>query len=246
MTNRQTVGALGVALSTGLLAGCTSGGGSYVPKPVTSVTSIAPREGVDQNYIPIAEGNQWTFTAETIREINKRQSHPPDQEVIYKITKVEKVPEGQQVTWDIKVGGQPSDRQVWIVSDKGIYQSEVGLKKAKKFTTPQPLILFPVADHQTFEWRGSGLLPDGTLGSNVVKTQIIGMQEADTEMGRVHALAISSDLDYATRDGRGSGNSTIWLAPGMGIVRIKQTVGQESINHVRVIESVTLRLKSHS
>lgn len=222
------------------LAGCNGGGGSYTPKPVATTPVQTAKEGLDQNYVPFAEGKQWTYTSETVRRVNGRMTKAPDQEVIYKITKVEKIPEGQQITWEIKVGDRVSDRQIWIATEKGIFQTVVGLKE-KKFTTPQPLVLFPVSENQTFDWRGSGALPDGTLGSNVVKSHVDGMQEVDTEMGRVQGLAISSDLDFATSTGRGKGDSTIWLSPGLGIVRFTQTVAQGP-----VVVSETLRLKSHS
>lgn len=236
-----------------LMVGCNGGSGGYTPKPVTSVPVVTPKEGLDQNYIPIAEGKQWTFVAETVKNVvpdptnpklKPRQSHPPDEEVIYKISKVEKVAEGQQVTWEIRVGNQLSDRQVWLVNDSGIYQVVVGLTP-KKFTSPQPIVLFPIADHKTFEWHGSGALPDGTLGSNIVKSHVDGMQEVDTEMGRVQGLAITSDLNFATTTGRGTGSSVIWLSPGLGIVRFKQIVGQV-VNRTAVSVSETLRLKSHS
>ena len=238
-TQSLTLGSC-LAVTVILSAGCNGGSGSYVPKPVQSVASVTAREGLDQNYIPIAEGKQWTYTAETIKQTEARQTHLPESEVIYKITKVENIAEGQQVTWEIKVGDKVTDRQIWIVTKDGIYQSVVGLKQ-KKFTTPQPIVLFPISEHPTFEWRGSGALPDGTLGSNIVKSRLDGTQEADTEMGRVKALAISSDLDFATTTGRGKGTSVVWLSPGVGIVRFKQVVSQGN-----VMLSETLRLKSHS
>lgn len=222
------------------LAGCGRGGSTYQPKPPAKVDAFVVKEGVDQNLVPFQEGNQWTYTAKVSGSNGKvqRTATPVDQ--TYKITKVEKTPDGVRATFEVTSGGKVTDNQVWLANEKGLYQISVGLVP-KAFTTPQPIVLFPVKTGTTFTWEGSGLLPNGQSGKNTVVNTILGPQEVDTATGRVNAIAIEGKTTYNAEAGQAKSASTIWLAPGIGIARYTQ----DSVSGTTVVH-LLLELKSHS
>ena len=223
------------------LAGCGHGGSTYQPKPPAKVDAFVVTEGADQNLVPFQEGNQWTYTAKVTASNGKVQRAAAPIENTYKITKVEKTPEGVRASFEITTAGKVTDTQVWLANDKGLYQISVGVPP-KAFTTPQPIIVFPAKSGTTFNWEGSGLLPNGKTGKNVVESKILGPQEVDTAAGRVNAIAIEGKTTYSDAGGvSAKATSTIWLAPGIGIARYSQ----DSVSGNTVVH-LLLELKSHS
>ncbi len=230
-----------VVVAVGLVVvGCNKGGSAYQPKPPAKVDEFRPIEGPDQNLVPFQEGNQWTYTAKLTQTNGRQQQSSAPLEQTFKITKVEKTPAGTEATFEVTLNGKVSDHQVWLANDKGIFQVSIGLIP-KAFSTPQPIIVFPADPNKTFKWDGTGPMPNGQSGKNSIESKIFGLQEVDTEAGRVKAIAVNSSTTFATPKGSGKADSTIWLAPGIGIARYTQqaTSGNASAK-------LLLELKSHS
>ena len=216
-------------------AGCGHGGGSaYQPKPVPKVEAVAVKEGIEQNLLPLDEGNQWTYTV-SVTAIAGGRRLGGEKEQTFKVAKVEPQGDGKKATFELWLDGKLSDRQVWLVNSKGIFQVATGLD-LKPFTSPQPVIFFPVTPGATFDWNGNT-----PQGASVVKSKVLGPQEVDTDSGRVSAIAVSSNSQITTSKGKGSSSSTIWLCPGTGIVRFVQ---QETSGSR--VGQIVMRLKSHS
>lgn len=220
------------------VAGCGKGGGSaYQPKPVPKVEAIAPKEGIDQNLIPLDEGNQWTYTEQVVRVMGT-QRQQASVEQIFRVTKSTRTPEGVKATIELSANGKLTDRQVWLANDKGLYMLSQGLND-KPFTPPQPVILYPVEAGKSFKWQGSSIGPDGKTSTSTIESNILGNQEVDTETSHVSAIAIESKISFDKKDQ--SESSTMWVQPGTGIVRLVQQVVAGKVGG-----QITLKLKSYS
>lgn len=236
--NIKLVGLLALGLTAGL--GCNRPGSAYQPKPQPKVEVAATREGVNQNLLPLEEGNQWTYDLEITSLVKGRVQKAMPQEQTMRVTKVDKSPDAVRATIEITVGGKLVDRQTWLANSKGLYQTSVGLKSAP-FEPIQPMVLFPVQTGKTFNWSGKGPLPGSQSGYSTQRNEIQGPQEVDTENGRVGALTIANSGDFTTARGKGKMQGTVWIAPGIGMVRTYLDVSQAGeAGHVM------LKLKSHS
>jgi len=68
-----------------------------------------------------------------------------------------------------------------------------------------------------------------------------GIQECDTAMGRMQAVAIETRWTWGTGQKQGGAVSTTWWKPGVGIVRFRQEIGVQGQTGVQLF-----RLKSYT
>jgi hypothetical protein len=228
---KQTIALCAIAI----VVGCSGGsGGGYVPTPAPKIPPAKLTSGQEASLFPMAVGNEWTYEIETITR-TKTQQATRKVDAIFRVVKVEKVGDGSRATLDLLSGDKVVDRQVWSINSKGIFQNSIGKDKVRLFSTPIPAIVFPVSEGQKFSWSGT----DGKYKMTFNST-VRGSQEVDTAAKRLSAIAVDSLGESVAGKITEKTDRTIWFAPGIGIVRIRESTGSQ----VGLSEMV-LYLKSH-
>jgi len=225
-----------------VVAGCGSGGGgSYKPEAVKTVEPAKVAPGEEKSLYPLAVGNQWTYTLTQSGTVNGAQ-RTASSEAVFKVTAIKPVGDGVQANIEVSIGGTLSEKQVWLVDSKGIFQM-VGGAPAITFTPSQPQILFPPETGRKFSWKGVGPVagqptPDGRPtpmkpGSISASYEILGPQTVDTDMGPISAIAVQSSATMTVNGKQVSTPSITWWAPKVGLVRF-------------VTNNTILKLKTYS
>lgn len=223
-----------IALLTAI--GCSGGSNdSYVPAKKSEIPPAKVEKGQEASLFPFKVGNSWTYTAKTAIQVQNRQTSR-EAEVTFKITKVVDIPGGKKATLDLITNNKVVDRQVWLSTTKGIFQSSIGIAKVRNFSSPIPAIQFPVEPSKKFSWKGS----DGKTNMSYNFT-ILGPQEVDTDEKRMSGIAVESKGTSVAGKITEKTERTIWFAPGVGIVRIRESTA----SNVGVSE-LLLSLKSHN
>lgn len=205
-----------------LIGGCKGGesGTGYVPKKPQAIPSALVSAGQESSYLPAAVGNQWTFDSEMVQIANGRQAPPVKREITYKITEVKKADDATLIHFDIKEGEKLTDRQIWKIDGNGIYQTAMGVD-VSPFSSPQPVLTFPVKEKGKFKWSGS-IKARNEIRSGTSASTILGEEEVDTTMGPHKAIAIETKSELKSTSATTTIGSKVWLAPNVGIVRFRQ------------------------
>jgi hypothetical protein len=131
---------------------------------------------------------------------------------------------------------QALDRQVWSSDSKGIYQVSIGLKTPRVFSSPIPAIVFPVETNKKFQWSGSD------AKSQIAYNSVIrGAEEVDTDEKRMSGIAVDCKGTSMIGKVKEMTDRTIWFAPGIGIIRIR-----ESTVSSKGASELLLSLKKHT
>jgi hypothetical protein len=206
---------------TAFALGC-GGPSGYKPTPIVEAPKVDASAITATSILPLKAGTSWTYAMQT-------QSRPAglvnavDGDLSFTIASVEPSPKGQKIVVELKTGDKLSDRQTWLLNDKGLYQLTAGLKDVA-FTPMQPLVLFPVKEGDDFRWKGTGLCPDGVVGNMESASHVLGSQQVDTAKGKESGLAITTVTKYSHGKAIGLLQNTNWFKPNVGIVRLKQTL----------------------
>lgn len=219
--------------------GCKGGSGggenSYKPTPPPKIEPVSVKAGEEKSLFPIAVGNSWTYKASTSVR-TKQGQRSGDRDATFTVSKIEDVPGGKRATLDLLVDGKAVDKQVWVVTDKSISQVSVGATKPRIFSTPIPAITFPVEVGAKFSWKGG----DGKA-QMAYNNEIMGAQEIDTDFKRLSAIAVDSKGTSVSGGNTEKTDRTIWFAPGIGIVRIRESTSSKA-----GASELLLSLKSHT
>lgn len=207
------------ALAGLALVGCGSKNG-YEPKPAKKVEPITITAGKEADLFPLKMGNQWVYEAETNFQ-NQQGSGSQQEEITFRVTKVETTGRGTEAVLDIINKGKVVDQTGWLVNDSGLYQTSSN-KLSQRYEPPQMLIKFPVKTGESFDQVGKGPTPLGGVGNQTAKSKVLGIQEIDTAAGRVSALAVEQRSEFS-KDGKAATSLTMmWFSPGKGLVRFRQ------------------------
>ncbi|MBI1756267.1 MAG: hypothetical protein HYR64_04070 [Fimbriimonas ginsengisoli] len=231
---------VGLGVLSLALAGCRAPQTAYQPTASPKVAEVAAREGLDQDLFPLTEGNEWKFTLEASRMTNGRVGRSASGIVAYRVTQVEKTPEEVRATVEISLNDLLTDRQVWLVNSKGLWQVSSGLKP-NEFDPPQPIIPFPVREGAKFWWKGLAPFPNGKEGEVKLHGWILGRQEVDSAAGRYSAYAVQIDTSYDQGTDPVKTSATFWFAPGVGMVRLQERFASKTVLALQL-----LKLKSRS
>jgi hypothetical protein len=240
--SKWIIGAVAMAVLT---AGCNPGKpAGYKPEVIEEIGTGTVPKGEEGRYFPLAIGNQWVYDVDiTVRRDGKESK--TSQELTFRCTNVNKVGAKTFATLEAIIDGKVNEQQQWSLDDKGLYQLSVGAPP-KPFDPPQPAIRFPVEPKNEFVWKGTGFVPQGRVDKGESKSIVLGVESADTGIGRFRTLAVETTLTWAT----GGARSTTWWAPDYGIVRYRQEadmVGKAPDGKLVRIQAVqVMRLKSKS
>ncbi|MBC8065969.1 MAG: hypothetical protein H7Y17_14140 [Chlorobia bacterium] len=223
------------AVGLAVTIGCSGGSSSYVPKPPPKIEPVSLKAADGKNLFPFKVGNSWTFATKTVQRVGTK-SQQKEIEATFKVAKVEETGGNTRATIELIIGKDVVDRQTWISNGKGIFQVNIGLKNVRQFSTPIPAIVFPIEPGKRFSWSGS----DGK-SKMAYNSEILGAQEVDTDMKRMSAIAIESKGTSVNGKVTEKTDRTIWFAPKIGIVRIR-----ESTSSTVGASELLLTLKSHN
>lgn len=175
---------------------------------------------------PLAVGNQWVYSV----TVNGKAD-----EMTLKVLKVAtKGTETIASVSSVMSSGKPHIG-TWKVTKNGIYQ--VSVNEKDRFTPPQLAVPFPLDDTAAKKFKANGPVPTGGKSEQSVVIRNVGIQEIDTESGRMSAYAVESVTSW-----KGAAlTSTSWWAPQVGFVRQRQVISSEKGS----IE-ILMRLKSYS
>lgn len=228
-----------------MAVGCGPGNkeDAYVPKPSPEVPVAEMTASAGEDLLPLKVGNQWTYTVTMNRLQAGRQLEPVQEEMTWKVTKVTPVEGGTKATIELSTGGNTSETQTWLVNAKGIYQVTAGVKE-KAFSTPQPVALFPATEGTNFNWSGTGTVPISRDAGKITSTsKTLAPQEVDTGVGSISAIPIETTSKFEAGEISADSASTLWLAPGTGIVRYRQETVSKA-NRSGVVTLMRLKAKS--
>ena len=224
-----------------ITAGCGSKSGNYEPQPVKPVSTAAVKPGEEASLFPLKEGNQWTYSVESMTRIGN-QTGTGRTEMVFKVLKV--VPTGDGVVASIEVktttpNAKP-DIQSWEVNKRGIFQRSVG-NPPVPFSPMQPVMVFPLDPGRKFSWKGTGITAGGKPGTSTVNSTILPIQEVDGDSGRYSAVGVESRGTFAIGTAKGQMASLAYWSHGTGLVRYRHEVAFENRT-----EMLTLKLKTKS
>lgn len=234
---------LGLAPLCLLVIGCSGGatnGSSAEGKGVSEIPKASVAPGQEATLFPLTLGSQWTYSGEQGTMIPGQAPFGGSGELTRKVTKVEKSPKGAVSTVDVYAGTKQTNRLRFRTDATGIYLLSISLKDTP-FSTPQPLLTFPLEKDKVTHWKGHGVLPIGMTGDMETATKFSGIQEVDTASGRVSAYTIESTTTFKVKGTDGVCLSVEWFKPGIGIVRDRQEI---RVGNGNLGSSATLRLKS--
>lgn len=252
---KQTLTVMALATTVLVLSGCNSSGKSQTsatPKAAEKVTPITITPGQEADLLPVKAGNSWVYEAVSNSQ-TPQGSRSQTTEVTFKVATVEDTADGKDVTMDVSTDGNVSDRLIWRVSPSGIYQvagSTMDPKtkelKSVKFEPALKVVPFPVKPGSEETLDLVGVRPGAAPGPFKAVVTTEGIQEVDTVMGRLSALATTQQSDYKENNVQIRATSTAYWTPKIGIVRYYQELVAVN-NQGQSIQTVTtLRLKSHN
>lgn len=230
------------------LVGCKtkSGGDNYVPKKKTALATAILPAGQELEYMPFKVGNQWTYTFETQIKQGNRIATVAPVEVTYKVVKVTPEPKGKYAILEIWTDDKQTDKQVWHIDNTGIYQVAIG-KGLNKFSSPQPILKFPVKESMKFNWSGSGLSATGKQGKSNLASRVKGEEPIDAASGTFNAIAINTTGTITSSNFNGKTNIDTWIIPRVGLGRYRQELtGTSPDGKTQLAQILQLRLKSYS
>lgn len=244
---------LAVPFALALAAGCGKGGGSaYKPQEAKAVPKAEVPAGSEQDLLPLSDGATWVYDVEST-QAGPQGSQSSKSEVTFRVVSLKEVPGGQSATIHILNAGKKVEEVVWRRTAKGIHElSDVRLKTPdeKKAPIPNdpplPLVLFPTTAGSMKTVKVTGLRPDGSVGPAEYRVLNEGMQEVDTDMGRMSALAVQNESKFKVGPLDYTFARKTWWAPKKGIVRLLITLRVVNDNGRQATQTSVLRLKSTS
>lgn len=237
--NRNGMRGLCVALALFCIAGCGDKQANTVPKQAPKVIATEVPAGQEMTLFPMVVGNQWIYNVESALQ-TPQGSKSATQEATFRISEVKPFHDGKTCTLEVIAAGKVTEKSSWSIDSKGIYQNTAGTPPVP-YNPPQPVMTFPPKKGSKFTWSGVGKRNVGANGPIKANSTILGPQEVDTDMGRMSAIAVETRATWSDKNVEYQMASTVWWAPGVGIVRYLQVVGSKDGT-----SSVLLRLKSHS
>jgi hypothetical protein len=213
---------------------------TFVPKPVETIPPATVTPGNETSLMPLDKGDQWTYSVTAMQKVKGVDQAPINYESKWKVIDSKQTADGIEATIETEKVGGGKDLQRWRATSKGIYQLADGTPQVV-FSPPFPVVLFPVKEGSVYTWKGTGPNGTGKPGAQTSRRTIRGSQIVDTDMGQMSAIPIDDDGTVTSGNKVARSASTIWLAPGVGIVRLRQEVVLGDGGYV-----LLLKLKSKS
>ncbi|MCW5937691.1 MAG: hypothetical protein KIT11_10350 [Fimbriimonadaceae bacterium] len=243
-----------LAVSLVVMGGCGSSGksSSYKPQEKQPVQEMALSPGDGPKLFPLKVGNRWVYEAEGV-QTTPNGSNTSKSEVTFQIASIKDTADGKVVTIEVVSEGKITDRLNWRVSDKGIYQLTGSVRKTMEgpltevpYNPPVRIIGFPVKERESLKMAVTGIRPAATPGPLNMENSTRGVQEVDTAMGRMQALATETESSYQENNVKFRSSSTTYWAKDVGMVRFRQEVVAMNSDGRQISQTSVLRLKSYT
>lgn len=192
--------------------------------------------GQEATIMPLAVGNQWVYHLANVSGAGR-----VDDEITFRVTSI--TPKGNGSIANVEVTNKTGmhEPQTWVLDDKGFFVTEATSDR-HVFNPPQPMVVFPLADGQSFKWTGTGPRPARNPGPSTLEGKLIGSQEVDTAMGTMAGYCVETTTTW-TEDGKQGGMvAASWYAPKVGLVRLNRRV----VTAQGGASEQTMRLRSYS
>lgn len=235
--NRTFLSSLSVGVLGAVgLAGC-AGPTSYKPTKVPEPVAVKVEDFTADTVLPAKVGDTWNYEYESVTQTSAGQKREAGK-IKFTIDAVKDTSRGKELSLAISKDGEVQDKQIWVVNAKGITQMTAGMQN-KPFNPPQPLLLLPIKDNMKFQWKGSGICPDGNPGDMKVTSEVRGSEPIDTAVGKDTALAVESNTSFKSSKLTALLGITTWYKPGVGIVRLKQALVARGGNVVTTLKLIS-------
>ena len=221
--------------------------GAYVPTPRPKIEAFNLPAGQEKTIFPMAEGNTWVYELTAGGQDDSGRSFQIGDELVFTMTKVEEKPEGTYGTIEIaRVNKETkartlTDRQIWMINDKGLYQIQIGVDKPLKFEPMQPVLEFPLEAGKNFKWTGKGPV-SGAYGESNLDTTIEAPIDVDAADETFNAIGATQSQKWVIDNRPGQMRTTSWWVPKVGLVRLfQQAVGVGGATLQFKLKSKTLK-----
>jgi len=213
-----------LSLSVGaavLVSGCGSKA-EYVPVKAAEPTPVKMENVTAEELLGIKPGKKWTYALTSV--IQNREGTRTENDVL-EITVTKFVQRGARkiATMEYARNNKVIDRQDWEVGETGVFQRTTGLKPVT-FSTPVPIVPFPLTSGKVVSWQGKGMTVVDELGTIRSKVRVRGVESVDTAAGKRSGIAVEAISEFQAGKTKGSTVSTTWFTPGVGIVRLRQAL----------------------
>ena len=243
MNPRASHSLLSICAFVVCVAGC-GGPTKYKPQSVPKATPVEVNLGNQKSLLPSKAGNYWVYQVEQeLRRDGQPNPLMSSKLATYKISKSEELPGNvTKISFDIYRDDEIIDQQEWEISDGGIYQNSI-TKAHVPFEPKQLICKFPIKTDEVNTWKGQGLTPLGLPGESTMDVTTSTIQVVDTGVGPLSSQAVETKGSFVITDKKVEGKaiSTLWMSPGIGIVRFQQEARARN-TYVKT----TLRLKNYN
>ncbi len=242
---------LAAAFAALSISGCIGASG-YRPQQQPKVEPVTVKNDDMASLFPLKEGARWVYAVTTERQ---GEAGAAQSEWAIEVVRVKRSGENTTAVMQVSKLGQSGggDTMGWMVNPKGVFQTYYSSAQGSTldFQPAQLVLPCPWKEGQTFDYKGVGPFPTGGVGAMTVKSTVLGIQEIDTDVKPMGAVAVEGVTTYAAKTKTGAplviggkavltkSVSTTWFAPNIGIVRLRQEVTGPNVN-----TTITLRLKS--
>ncbi|RYG42205.1 hypothetical protein EON79_19370, partial [bacterium] len=94
---------------------------AYIPKKTAPVTPTSLEAATPQDLVPMKVGNRWTYAMETQSSVQKGAAEQA--ELVFEVQSVTPKGEGSAAVIRVLRDDQEVDRQTWLTTPKGLYQT---------------------------------------------------------------------------------------------------------------------------
>ncbi|RYG27217.1 hypothetical protein EON82_00015 [bacterium] len=196
-----------------VLVGCKSRPGTYTPTPPPKVEPVANRVTKAEEVLPLTIGNTWTYQLKAEEYQGNKRLGEATQTVLYRVTTVN----GNRALLELIQGDNVVDRQSWENRPDGLYQLTTSLKNVP-YKPAQIAAPLPLEKGKRFNWVGSGMMPDSSMGAGKAVSEVMEPEPVDTAMGTLSAIPVTTVTTFKT----GRCDNTTWFRPGVGLIRLRQ------------------------
>ncbi len=251
---KPTVLIVAALSAVALLSGCGAGGtaSGYKPEPRPAVPKMELAPGDEKSLMPVAQGKSWIYEGRT-QASGPGGGQEARLEVTFQISKVEESPNGQVVTIDVLTGTRKTDQFVWRLQQDGIFQlsgqfrdATTQVQRSVSYNPPLRIVQFPIKESESLKQAVNGARPGANPGAMNVTLQNQGVQEVDTAMGPMSAMATQTVSTYREANAQFQTTATSWWVKNVGMVRYRQEITALTPQGQRLEQVTTLQLKSHS
>jgi hypothetical protein len=194
-------------------AGCRSRPGTYTPTPPPKVEPLSGPVTKAEEVLPLTVGNTWTYELKAEEYKGDKKLGQMTQTVNYRVQAVN----GSRAVLELSQGDELVDRQSWENRPDGLYQLTTS-RRDVPYKPAQIAAPLPLEKGRRFNWVGSGMMADSSMGFGKAVSEVMEPEPVDTAMGTLSAYPVTTVTTFKG----GRCDNTTWFRPGVGLIRLRQ------------------------